>query len=98
MGDASGALEILALAEKSGCADHYTAAIRASAWQQSGKGDQAAALRMEKIRAGSRNVVFYADEAKARLEAGDASGALEILVLVQCPGNRWTGQVESTPP
>ncbi len=43
--------------------------------------EQAAALRMAKINAGSRNSVFYAEEAKARQAAGDSSGALEILDL-----------------
>jgi hypothetical protein len=36
---------------------------------------------MGKIRAGSLNPAYYADEAKARLEAGDAAGALEVLDL-----------------
>jgi hypothetical protein len=34
---------------------------------------------MGRIRAGSRDPVFYNNEAKAGLDAGDARGALEIL-------------------
>jgi hypothetical protein len=36
---------------------------------------------MSKIRAGSRHPAFYNDEAKARLDAGDLRGALDILDL-----------------
>ncbi|MDQ3744653.1 MAG: ATP-binding protein, partial [Acidobacteriota bacterium] len=91
-GDAPGALEVLDLAERSGCGDEYTAAIRASALQQSGHASKAAALRMERIHAGSRDPVFYVDEAKARLEAGDSRGALEILDLAEQRGcaNEYT--------
>ena len=85
-GDPAGALEILDLAEENGCADDYTAAIRADVLQQSGQAPEAAALRMEKIRAGSRHAAFYADEAKARQEAGDTEGALEILDLAETEG------------
>ena len=35
---------------------------------------------------GSRNAVFYADEAKARQEAGDTEGTLEILDLAETNG------------
>ncbi|HKS41759.1 MAG TPA: hypothetical protein VJX74_14185, partial [Blastocatellia bacterium] len=80
-GDTQGALEILDWAVKNGCADDFTEAIRANTLQQSGQAKQAAALRMEKIRTGSRNAVFYNDEAKARLDTGDTQGALEILDL-----------------
>ena len=80
-GDTQGALEILNWAVKNGCADDFTEAIRANTLQQSGQAKQAAALRMEKIRTGSRNAVFYNDEAKARLDTGDTQGALEILDL-----------------
>ena len=63
-----------------------------------GKEDQAAALRMEKIGAGSRDATFYADEAKARLEAGDATGALGILVLVEKNGcaNDYTTAIQAS--
>jgi hypothetical protein len=41
---------------------------------------------MGRINAGSRDPVFYADEAQARLKAGDAAGALEILGLAEQRG------------
>jgi len=85
-GDVQGALEILDLAEQNGCTSDYTTSIRATALQQSGKRDEAAALRLTKIHAGSRNPAFYADEAKARLDAGDVQGALEILDLAEQTG------------
>ncbi|WP_334035602.1 metallophosphoesterase [Burkholderia cepacia] len=84
-GNAQGTLEILDLAEKNGAADDYTHAIRASALQQTDP-TQAAALRMAQINAGSRNGAFYADEAKARLDAGNAQGTLEILDLAEKNG------------
>jgi tetratricopeptide (TPR) repeat protein len=79
-GDAERALAILDLAAQNGCADEYTQSIRASVLQQTDP-QQAAVLRMQYIDAGSRNAVFYAEEAKARLEAGDAERALAILDL-----------------
>ena len=66
--------------------DDYTASIRASALARSGRGGQATALRMAKIHAGSRDAVFYNDEARARLEAGDPEGALQILDLAEKNG------------
>lgn len=78
VGDALGALAILDKAEQNGCANEYTQSIRAGVLQQTDP-KQAAALRMQYIDAGSRNAAFYSDEAKARLDAGDAEGALAIL-------------------
>jgi predicted phosphodiesterase len=80
-GDAQGALQILDLAEKRHCSDEVTAAIRSSALAASGQSGAADALRMEKINAGSQDPIYYNDEAKARLAAGNAAGALEILDL-----------------
>ncbi|WP_306546645.1 metallophosphoesterase [Desulfobulbus sp.] len=77
-GDVAGALAILDRAESIGCADDFTASVRASALQQSDP-VKASALRMERINAGSRDAVFYADEAKELLRAGDVVGALAIL-------------------
>ncbi|MBJ6726551.1 hypothetical protein [Geomesophilobacter sediminis] len=81
----SGALEILDLADKNGCENDFTAAMRGTILQQTDPA-QAAALRVERIVAGSRNAAFYTDEAKARLEAGNPSGALEILDLAEKNG------------
>jgi predicted MPP superfamily phosphohydrolase len=85
-GDAKRALEILDLAERNGCANDFTASIRASVLQQSGQSSEASELRLTKIQAGSRDPVFYVDEAKARMNAGDAKGALEILDLAERNG------------
>ncbi len=60
--------------------------VRASCLTLVGKSDQASALRMERINSGSHNPAFYSDEAKARLEAGDAAGALQILDLAEQRG------------
>ncbi|WP_437961154.1 hypothetical protein WME76_17000 [Sorangium sp. So ce119] len=90
-GNAAGALEVLDLAEKNGCIDEFTTAIRANALARCGRNEEAAAVRMAKIRAGSRNAAFYADEAKVRLEAGNAAGALEVLDLAE--KNGCTGKV-----
>ena len=97
-GDAAGALEILDLADRRGCSDKYTDSIRASVLQRSGQAGQATALRMEKINAGSRHPALYNDEAKARLEAGDAAGALEILDLADRHGcsDKYTDSIRAS--
>lgn len=84
-GDAEGALEILDLAEKNGAANDYIAAIRANVLQQSDPA-KASALRMANIDAGSKISGLYADEARARADAGDAKGAVEILDLAERNG------------
>ncbi|MGZ5055557.1 MAG: metallophosphoesterase [Methylobacter sp.] len=96
-GNAEGALEILDKAEQNGCADEYTQSIRAGALQQTDP-EQAAALRMAKINAGSKHAAFYADEAKARLDAGDAEGALEILDKAEQNGcaNDYTQSIRAS--
>ncbi len=97
-GDAEGALKILDLAERNGCANDFTASIRASVLQQSGKKDEATALRMAMIQSGSRDPAFYSDEAKARLDAGDAEGALKILDLAERNGcaNDFTASIRAS--
>ncbi len=79
--DPKGALEILDLAQKSSAVDHFTEVVRAEALQCSGKRDQASALRMAKIQAGTRHTTFYMEEAKSCLEVNDPKGALKILDL-----------------
>jgi hypothetical protein len=60
--------------------DDYFAAIRATALQAAGRGDEASRLRQEKIDGGSHNAVFYCDEAKYLLdEKHDPDGALAVL-------------------
>jgi hypothetical protein len=97
--DVAGALEILDLADTNCGPDDYTTAIRASALQLSDPG-KAAALRMARITAGSRHATFYSDEAKARLDAHDVAGALEILDLADtnCGPNDYTATIRARVP
>ncbi|MGR3175601.1 MAG: hypothetical protein ACUZ8N_13535, partial [Candidatus Scalindua sp.] len=55
-------------------------------------------IRMAKINAGSRNAVFYADEAKARHATGNPSGALEILDLAEknCGEDDFTDAIRAS--
>ncbi len=88
-GNIQGALEILDLADKNGCADNdYSMSTRAKAFQRNGDWEQATNIRMERINAGSREPGFYAEEAKARLDASNVQGALEILDLADKNGAR----------
>lgn len=88
-GDPTGALAILDKASGNGCDNDFTIAIRATALQALGRGDEASRLRMEKINGGSRNSAFYADEAKYLLhDKHDPKGALAILD--QARSNRCT--------
>jgi Flp pilus assembly protein TadD/predicted phosphodiesterase len=87
-GDAEGALAVLKQAERNRATDDYTDAIRAQALQQAGRTEEAARLRQSKIQAGSNDPVFYNAEAQARLDGGDAEGAL--AVLKQAERNRVT--------
>ena len=60
--------------------DDHVAAIQATALEASGRDEEAADLRRQKIADGSRNAVFYNDHAKWLLDKkGDAGGALEVL-------------------
>ncbi|MBK8815186.1 MAG: hypothetical protein IPN42_06600 [Methylococcaceae bacterium] len=77
-GDSAGALSILDQAKSNGCADDYITSLRASILQESDP-QQATEIRLQAINAGSKNAVFYTDEAKARWKAGDSAGALSIL-------------------
>ena len=63
--------------------DNHVQAIYSDCLKLVGKTEQAAALRMTKIMAGSVDPAFYNDEAKARLDAGNVAGALEILDLAK---------------
>lgn len=64
--------------------DPYVEAIYASALEASGRDDEAARLRQEKIDAGSRNSVLYADHAKWLLDKmGNIEAALTVLEQAQ---------------
>lgn len=92
-GDSKGALAVLDLAAQNHAANEFTDSIRAQALDKEGRTEDAAQLRLAKIRAGSRNPAFYNAEAQARLDTGDADGALAVLNQAefnQVPGNDYT--------
>lgn len=66
--------------------DDFVRSVQSDCHKRGGDSEQATSLRMAKIKAGSRNGAFYADEAKARLDGGDTEGALEILDLADKNG------------
>jgi len=63
--------------------DAYVRAIQAKCMDRVGNTSDASELRMSKIEDGSQYAAFYNDEAKARLEAGDPEGAIDILDLAE---------------
>ena len=73
------ALTLLARAAGKGVADDHTEAIRADLLQRSGQGGEASALRRRHIDAGSRNAVFYADEARYLADTNRLEEALALL-------------------
>ncbi|WP_080925939.1 AAA family ATPase [Pseudomonas chlororaphis] len=80
--DASEALRILDLADKSQCSTDYSEAIRGKVLEKLQRGAEASKLRMAKIEAGIRNPVFYADEATYQLEnLNDPETAIHLLDL-----------------
>ena len=97
--DAAGALALLDWAERAGCANEYTAAIRATALAAAGQGEEASRLRQAKIEAGSRNAAFYNDEARWLLDAHrDAAGALALLDRAERAGcaNEYTEAIRAS--
>ena len=67
-------------ARQQNCANDFTEAIYATALEAAGRDDEAAALRQEKIAAGSRHPAFYANHAKWLLDKkDDANAALRVL-------------------
>jgi hypothetical protein len=85
--DPEGALAVLELAHKHGCADDVTEAIRSTALQATGHVEAASKLRQEKIAAGSRHAAFYNDEAKWLLDGQhNSKDALAVLELAHKHG------------
>ena len=78
--------------------NEHVRSIQSDCHNRVGDAKQAAALRMEYIAAGSRHPAFYNDEAKARLEAGNATGALEILNLAdeRGVGDEYTQSIRAS--
>lgn len=77
------ALKIIEKAEQRNCANDYTPAIKASLLEKKGEGDKASQLRMEHIRKGIRNPVFYNDEAKYLSGQGKYEEALKIIEIAE---------------
>jgi hypothetical protein len=73
----------LDLAEKNHAADDFTLSIKAQILGEAGQPEEASRLRQEQIAAGSRDAVFYSDEALYQHRKGDSVGALRTLDLAE---------------
>jgi len=73
------ALTLLDKAVKLGIADDYIQSVRATAIAKSGDPVAASKLRRSMIDSGSRNAVFYNDEAKYLIESNQPQQALTLL-------------------
>ncbi len=76
--------QCVAIGEKAiadGVANDYTPAILAKALEKLGRDDEASALRQERIEAGTRDPVFYNDEAVLLDKQGRKDEALRVLAL-----------------
>nr|VFJ57311.1 MAG: Predicted transcriptional regulator, contains HTH domain [Candidatus Kentron sp. DK] len=81
------ALGVLEKAEEAGVLDDHSWAIRAGILQQMGRGEEASAIRRDRIAAGIRNPIFYNDEALYRWEKlNDPTDALAVLKEAQRAG------------
>ncbi|MCJ8274137.1 MAG: hypothetical protein MJK04_32655, partial [Psychrosphaera sp.] len=80
------ALAVLDLAEQNGAGDDFTLSIKANALEQSGKVEQAFALRQGEIDNRSRNSVFYHTQAETYLKQGEVDLALDVLLLAENNG------------
>jgi tetratricopeptide (TPR) repeat protein len=92
------ALALLDQAVKLGIDNEYTQSIRASALAASGEPAAASQLRLTQIEAGSRNPVFYADEAKYLMDSGKPKDALAMLDQAATLGidNEYTQSVRAS--
>lgn len=91
------ALRLLDLAAQRGVANAYTDSIRATALEQSGKGEKASLLRRQPIDEGSLEPVFYGAEAVYQLEQGHSEDALRLLDLAAQRGiaNAYTDSIRA---
>jgi Tfp pilus assembly protein PilF len=80
------ALGVLDIAENRGIKDDYSLSIRASILQATGEGQQATALRQQRIQSGSRNPAFYNDEAIYLRDEGQFTQALGVLDIAEKRG------------
>ncbi len=89
--NAKEALVVLGLAEQNGTGDDFTLVIKANALEQSGKVEQAIAVRQQEIDNQSRNSVIYHTQAETYLKQGEAELALDVLLLAEknCAGDEY---------
>ncbi len=82
------ALRILDLAMQRGCADDYSASVRAAVLEVMGRGDEASSLRRSLIAAGTRSAAIYNAEAEWLLsrQPPDADAALQLLQVPRREG------------
>nr|VFJ54689.1 MAG: Calcineurin-like phosphoesterase [Candidatus Kentron sp. FM]VFJ54751.1 MAG: Calcineurin-like phosphoesterase [Candidatus Kentron sp. FM]VFK08038.1 MAG: Calcineurin-like phosphoesterase [Candidatus Kentron sp. FM] len=77
--DPNAALAMLEAAEKAGCADDHTLAVKARLLEALGRGEEGSRFRWARIDAGTRNSTFYNDEAVWLRERGEYEAALAVL-------------------
>nr|VFJ62549.1 MAG: Calcineurin-like phosphoesterase [Candidatus Kentron sp. FW] len=73
------AMAVLEKAERAGVMDEHSWAIKAGILQKDGQGEKASKLRRARIAAGTRDPVFYNDEAMYLRERGELDAALAVL-------------------
>ena len=93
--DANEALRILDAAAERGCADEYSASVRATALEELGRHSDASELRRSFIRRGSRSAAIYNAEAEWLLSQNppQADAAMELLKVPLSEGfsDQFTG-------
>jgi predicted Zn-dependent protease len=96
-GDASAALALLAQAAERGVGNDFTETTRANALEQSGQVAAAMALRQAKIDGGSRNPVFYNDQANSHYRLGAWHDALAVLdtLAKRAPDNEVSSRIRA---
>ena len=74
------ALRVLEKAEERGAMNDHLLAVKAGILQAMSRGEEASAIRRDRIAAGTRDPIFYNDEALYRWEKlNDPAGALAVL-------------------
>nr|VFK57180.1 MAG: Calcineurin-like phosphoesterase [Candidatus Kentron sp. TUN] len=85
--DSDAALAVLEKAGQAGCADDHTLSVKASILQDMGRGAEASQIRQEEIKKGTRNAVFYNDEARYQWQQQkDPIAALAVLEKAEQAG------------
>lgn len=74
-------LEVLQQARRAGCVDDVLCAIEADLLQAVGRTDEAQAMRIAQIEAGSTDRVLFNNAANCMFDEGDEQGALRLVEL-----------------